>query len=103
MERKRKKRIYLFCCILLTFLIIFSFLKKISNINTTIIDNNININTEENVIIENEIQEEIIEPEKITVYTTTTVHIRAAASLESQIISTIGINTELIKIGEEGD
>ena len=101
MERKRKKRIYLFCCILLTFLIIFSFLKKISNINTTIIDNN--INTKENIIIENEIQEEIIEPEKITVYTTTTVHIRAAASLESQIISTIGINTKLIKIGEEGD
>jgi hypothetical protein len=31
----------------LTFLIIFSFLKKISNINTTIIDNN--INTKENV------------------------------------------------------
>lgn len=101
MERKRKKRIYLFCCILLTFLIIFSFLKKISNINTTIIDNN--INTKENIIIENEIQEEIIEPEKITVYATTTVHIRAAASLESQIISTIGINTELIKVGEEGD
>lgn len=101
MERKRKKRIYLFCCILLTFLIIFSFLKKISNINTTIIDNN--INTKENVIIENEIQEEIIELEKITVYTTTAVHIRAAASLDSQIISTIGINTELIKIGEEGD
>jgi regulatory protein YycI of two-component signal transduction system YycFG len=97
MERKRKKRIYLFCCILLTFLIIFSFFKKISSPKTTIINNDISI--EENITIENE----IIEPEKITVYTTTTVHIRAAASLESQIISTIGINTELIKIGEEGD
>lgn len=101
MERKRKKRIYLFCCILLTFLIIFSFFKKISSPKTTIINNDINV--EENITIENEIQEEIIEPEKITVYTTTTVHIRAAASLDSQIISTIDTNTELIKIGEEGD
>lgn len=100
MERKRKKRIYLFCCILLTFLIIFSFIKKLSNINTI---NNNDIDTKENIIIENEVQEEKIEPEKITVYTTTAVHIRAAASLDSQIISTIDINTELIKIGEEGD
>lgn len=100
MERKRKKRIYLFCCILLTFLIIFSFIKKLSNINTI---NNNDIDTKENIIIENEVQEEKIEPEKITVYTTTAVHIRAAASLDSQIISTIGINTELIKIGEEGN
>lgn len=101
MERKRKKRIYLFCCILLTFLIIFSFFKKTSSPKITIINNDINI--EENITIENESQEEIIEPEKITVYTTTTVHIRAAAALDSQIISTIGINTELIKIGEESN
>ena len=101
MERKRKKRIYLFCCILLTFLIIFSFLKKISSPKTTIINNDISM--EENITIENEIQEEKIELEKITVYTTTTVHIRAVAALDSQIISTIGVNTELIKIGEEGD
>lgn len=58
------------------------------------IDNNIDIN-----VIEAEMATPAIEETKM--YATTAVHIRKGPSIDTDIITTIYINTEVVKIGEE--
>ena len=89
-------------------------------VNNIVEDNNIEIvqqvdtqtneNTLEDVAItskEKEQQEEVSQPEEkkniVTKYTTTGVNIRAGASLESEIIKTVSINTELQVIESEAE
>lgn len=91
-----------------------------TTINNIVEDNNIEIvqqvdtqtneNTLEDVVIaskEKEQEEEVGQPEEkkniVTKYTTTGVNIRAGASLESEIIKTVSINTELQVIESEAE
>ena len=91
-----------------------------TTINNIVEDNNIEIvqqvdtqtneNTLEDVVIasqEKEQEEEVSQPEEkkniVTKYTTTGVNIRAGASLESEIIKTVSINTELQVIESEAE
>jgi hypothetical protein len=91
-----------------------------TTVNNIVEDNNIEIvqqvdtqtneNTLENVVIaskEKEQEEEVSQPEEkkniVTKYTTTGVNIRAGASLESEIIKTVSINTELQVIESEAE
>lgn len=89
-------------------------------VNNIVEDNNIGIvqqvdtqtneNTLEDVVIaskEKEQEKEVSQPEEekniVTKYTTTGVNIRAGASLESEIIKTVSINTELQVIENEAE
>ena len=91
-----------------------------TTVNNIVEDNNIEIvqqvdtqtneNTLEDVVIaskEKEQEEEVSQPEEkkniVTKYTTTGVNIRAGASLESEIITTVSINTELQVIESEAE
>ena len=91
-----------------------------TTVNNIVEDNNIEIvqqvdtqtneNTLEDVVIaskEKEQEEEVSQPEEkkniVTKYTTTGVNIRAGASLESEIIKTVLINTELQVIESEAE
>ena len=91
-----------------------------TTVNNIVEDNNIEIvqqvdtqtneNTLEDVVIaskEKEQEEEVSQPEEkkniVTKYTTTGVNIRAGASLESEIIKTVSINTELQIIESEAE
>ena len=91
-----------------------------TTVNNIVEDNNIEIvqqvdtqtneNTLEDVVIaskEKEQEEEVSQPEEkkniVTKYTTTGVNIRAGASLESEIIKTVSINTELQVIESEAE
>lgn len=74
------------------------------------VDTQTNENTLEDVVIasqEKEQEEEVSQPEKkkniVTKYTTTGVNIRAGASLESEIITTVSINTELQVVESEAE
>ena len=91
-----------------------------TTVNNIVGDNNIEIvqqvdtqtneNTLEDVVIasqEKEQEEEVSQPEEkkniVTKYTTTGVNIRAGASLESEIITTVSINTELQVVESEAE
>lgn len=91
-----------------------------TTVNNIVEDNNIEIvqqvdtqtneNTLEDVVIaskEKEQEEEVSQPEEkkniVTKYTTTGVNIRAGASLESEIITTVSINTELQVVESEAE
>ena len=91
-----------------------------TTINNIVEDNNTRIvqqvdiqtneNTLEDVVIasqEKEQEEEVSQPEEkkniVTKYTTTGVNIRAGASLESEIITTVSINTELQVVESEAE
>lgn len=91
-----------------------------TTVNNIVEDNNIEIvqqvdtqtneNTLEDVVIaskEKEQEEEVSQSEEkkniVTKYTTTGVNIRAGASLESEIIKTVSINTELQVIESEAE
>lgn len=74
------------------------------------VDTQTNENTLEDVVIaskEKEQEEEVSQPEEkkniVTKYTTTGVNIRAGASLESEIITTVSINTELQVVESEAE
>ena len=65
-------------------------------------------NNLEELSINEEVQEEKVEkpaePEQEEIlYTTTAVNLRADASIESQVITVLSINTEVTKIGEKDD
>lgn len=65
-------------------------------------------NNLEELSINEEVQEEKVEepvePEQEEIlYTTTAVNLRAEASIESQVITVLSINTEVTKIGEKDD
>lgn len=91
-----------------------------TTVNNIVGDNNIEIvqqvdtqtneNALEDVVIaskEKEQEEEVSQPEEkkniVTKYTTTGVNIRAGASLESEIIKTVPINTELQVVENEAE
>ena len=54
-------------------------------------------------IIESKPEEDITALPATTIYTTTKLRLRAGPSTETEIIDTLKINTQLDKIGEEGD
>ena len=54
-------------------------------------------------IIETEPEEDLNSLSPTTIYTTTKLRLRAGPSTETEIIDTLKINTQLDKIGEEGD